>query len=168
MKLLTGQCSYLWIVINRMGANRCESGLFYILFWFINIYWFIFDVTGLGSWPALFVSFILPLIGLPCYSYPNPNQSPLLMPKPNYIDTSSRSDLAFTLLHTVASSQGGHGGLKKHDAFFRRGHYLHSSFCAGKTPQSSEHSHTEKSRKSCVELIVLISFVATHLAMVWM
>ena len=34
-----------------------------------------------------------------------------------------------------------------------------------RTPQSSEHSPTEKSRESCVELIVLISLVATHLAM---
>ena len=47
------------------------------------------------------------------------------------------------LLHTVASSQGGHGGLKKH-GLFRKSNYL---------------------VWSCVELIVIISFPATNLAM---
>ena len=37
-----------------------------------------------------------------------------------------------------------------------------------RTPQSSEHSHTEKSRECGVERIVLISFVATQLAVAWM
>uniref|UniRef100_A0A8C9XWK9 Calcium voltage-gated channel subunit alpha1 G n=1 Tax=Sander lucioperca TaxID=283035 RepID=A0A8C9XWK9_SANLU len=41
------------------------------------------------------------------------------------------------LLHAVASSQGGHGGLKKLNGLFRRGHYLHSSFCAGKSPDDT-------------------------------
>ena len=54
-------------------------------------------------------------------------------------------------LHAVASSQGEHGGLKTRES--RR------------TPQSSEDSHTDISRESCVELMVLITFVATHLGM---
>ena len=61
-------------------------------------------------------------------------------------------------LHAVASSQGGHGGLKIN--IFTRASARESHW----TILFSEHSHTEKYRESCVELVVLISFVATHLA----
>ena len=43
--------------------------------------------------------------------------------------------------------------------------YAHES---RRMTQSSEQSHTEKYRESWLELIVLISFVATHLEMAWM
>ena len=64
-----------------------------------------------------------------------------------------------TLLHAVASSQGGNGGLKEHDGLFRRGTVVLfaqvSARESHRTPQSSEHSYTEKYRESCVDLINL-------------
>ena len=59
----------------------------------------------------------------------------------------------------VASSQGGHGGLRKEEVIIFSRVFARVSH---QTPQSSEQSHTEKSRESCVELVVLISFAGLY------
>ena len=64
-------------------------------------------------------------------------------------------DRTLSPLCVVASSQGGHGGLKNMMDSSEEV-IIFTSVSAResrRTPQSSEHSHTERSRESCVEPI---------------